>query len=171
MGKKEYLVWLILIIFVGLVPIWGSRFHVSTITDIMIVGLYSMSLNLLLGYTGLVTFGHAAYFGVGAYTTALLIRLAGVDYLITLIAAGILGGISALIIGFFCVRLTKVYFAMLTLAFTYHFNLPAFLLRVTRIHTVQVTGKYCRFVTPGTGTNFKENIFFIIGIRRQHQDL
>jgi branched-chain amino acid transport system permease protein len=66
----------------------------------------------------LVSFGHATYFGIGAYTCALLMKKASVPFPLAFAAAGALGGISALVIGFFCVRLTKVYFAMLTLAFS-----------------------------------------------------
>ncbi|RPI42626.1 MAG: branched-chain amino acid ABC transporter permease, partial [Hyphomicrobiaceae bacterium] len=75
------------------------------------------SLNLLLGYTGLVSFGHAAYFGIGAYTCALLMKSANAPFLPSLLAAGVMAGAFALLFGFFCVRLTKIYFAMLTLAF------------------------------------------------------
>jgi branched-chain amino acid transport system permease protein len=87
-------------------------------TDILIFGLFAVSLNLLLGYTGLVSFGHAAYFGVGAYTCALLMKKASLAFPIAFLLAGVFGALSALIIGFFCVRLTKIYFAMLTLAFS-----------------------------------------------------
>src|SRR5581483_100599 len=75
------------------------------------------SLNLLLGYTGLVSFGHAAYFGIGAYACALLMKSAGAPFLPSLVAGGLMAAAFALVAGFFCVRLTKIYFAMLTLAF------------------------------------------------------
>src|SRR6185436_12856597 len=75
------------------------------------------SLNLLVGYTGLVSFGHAAYFGIGAYTTGILMKKFGLSFLLAFPAAGVLAGGFALVFGFFCVRLTRIYFAMLTLAF------------------------------------------------------
>src|SRR4030043_654689 len=106
------------IILILLIPVSGSRFYVFLGTDILIFGLFAVSLNLLLGYTGLVSFGHATYFGIGAYTCALLMKKASIPFPLAFAAAGALGGISALIIGFFCIRLTKVYFAMLTLAFS-----------------------------------------------------
>src|SRR6476469_10695908 len=99
------------------VPWLGSRFYTFLATDIAILALFAMSLNLLLGYTGLVSFGHAAYFGIGAYTCALLMKSAGAPFLPSLVAAGIMAGAFALVFGFFCVRLTRIYFAMLTLAF------------------------------------------------------
>ena len=99
------------------VPLLGSRFYTFVATDVAIMALFAVSLNLLLGYTGLVSFGHAAYFGVGAYTTGLLMKMAGVGFALAFPAAGLLAGLFALVFGFFCVRVTKIYFAMLTLAF------------------------------------------------------
>jgi len=72
---------------------------------------------LLVGYTGLVSFGHAAYFGIGAYTTGILMKSVGAPFFLALPAAGAFAAICALFFGFFCVRLTRIYFAMLTLAF------------------------------------------------------
>jgi branched-chain amino acid transport system permease protein len=99
------------------VPLLGSRFYTFVATDIAIMALFAVSLNLLLGYAGLVSFGHAAYFGLGAYTTGLLMKKAGVGFVLAFPAAGVLAACFALVFGFFCVRLTKIYFAMLTLAF------------------------------------------------------
>ncbi len=100
-----------------LVPAAGSRFYTFVATDVAILALFAVSLNLLLGYTGLVSFGHAAYFGIGAYTTGILMKKAAIPFVLAFPAAGVLAAIFALVFGFFCVRLTKIYFAMLTLAF------------------------------------------------------
>ena len=100
-----------------LVPALGSRFYTFLANDVIIWALFATSLNLLVGYTGLVSFGHAAYFGIGAYTTGLLMKKIGVPFLLAFPAAGLLAGLFALVFGFFCVRLTRIYFAMLTLAF------------------------------------------------------
>src|SRR5216110_3033362 len=100
-----------------LVPALGSRFYTFLANDVVIWALFATSLNLLVGYTGLVSFGHAAYFGIGAYTTGLLMKKAGVSFLLAFPAAGALAGAMALVFGIFCVRLTRIYFAMLTLAF------------------------------------------------------
>jgi branched-chain amino acid transport system permease protein len=99
------------------VPALGSRFYTFLANDVIIWALFATSLNLLVGYTGLVSFGHAAYFGIGAYTTGILMKKAAVPFLLAFPAAGVVAGAFALVFGFFCVRLTRIYFAMLTLAF------------------------------------------------------
>jgi branched-chain amino acid transport system permease protein len=99
------------------VPALGSRFYTFLANDVVIWALFATSLNLLVGYTGLVSFGHAAYFGIGAYTTGILMKKAGVPFLLAFPAAGLMAAAFAALFGFFCVRLTKIYFAMLTLAF------------------------------------------------------
>ncbi|MCW5729337.1 MAG: branched-chain amino acid ABC transporter permease [Alphaproteobacteria bacterium] len=110
--------WVLVIFLVALwVPWYGSRFYTFLATDIAILALFALSLNLLLGYTGLVSFGHAAYFGIGAYTSAILMKTHGVPFAVSFPAAGVMAAAFALVFGYFCVRLTKIYFAMLTLAF------------------------------------------------------
>ena len=99
------------------VPALASRFYTFLANDVIIWALFATSLNLLVGYTGLVSFGHAAYFGIGAYTTGILMKKLGVPFLLAFPAAGVFAGVCALVFGFFCVRLTRIYFAMLTLAF------------------------------------------------------
>ena len=99
------------------VPAAGSRYYTFLANDVVIWALFATSLNLLVGYTGLVSFGHAAYFGIGAYTTGILMKTAGLPFVLAFPAAGLAAGLFALVFGFFCVRLTRIYFAMLTLAF------------------------------------------------------
>ena len=99
------------------VPWLGSRFYTFLATDIAILALFAVSLNLLLGYTGLVSFGHAAYFGIGAYACAILMKTHGVPFALAFVAAGIGAAASAFVFGLFCVRSTRIYFSMLTLAF------------------------------------------------------
>ncbi len=117
MSKENWLL-LIILALLALVPLSESRFYIFLGTDILIMGLFAVSLNLMLGYTGLVSFGQAAYFGIGAYTCALLMKKASLAFPLAFAAAPVAGALGALIIGFFCVRLTKIYFAMLTLAFS-----------------------------------------------------
>jgi branched-chain amino acid transport system permease protein len=116
--RKQRVPWLLVAVLVlaGL-PWAGSRYAVFVGTDIAILALFATSLNLLLGTTGLVSFGHAAYFGVGAYTCAILSKTYGVPFPVALLCAPLLAGAFAVVFGFFCVRLTRIYFAMLTLAF------------------------------------------------------
>ncbi len=81
------------------------------------MGLFAMSFNLLFGFSGLLSFGHAAFFGVGAYSAILLITK-GITSIWLAIGFGIaLAALSALIIGFFCVIRDEIFFAMLTLGF------------------------------------------------------
>lgn len=100
-----------------LAPAFAPDVYTLLVTDAAIWGLFAVSLNLLVGYTGLVTFGHAAYFGIGAYTAGILMKNAGVPFMLALPAAGFMAAVFAGLFGFFCVRLSKVYFSMLTLAF------------------------------------------------------
>jgi branched-chain amino acid transport system permease protein len=99
------------------VPALGSRFYTFVATDVAILALFAVSLNVLIGYTGLVSFGHAAYFAVGAYACGILMKKAATPFALAWPAAGLAAAVLALVFGFFCVRLTKIYFAMLTLAF------------------------------------------------------
>jgi branched-chain amino acid transport system permease protein len=102
-----------------IVPLFGSPLYTYLATDVAIWALFAISLNLLVGYTGLVSFGHAAYFGIGAYTCGLLMKEAGVAFLPAFLAGGVVAALFAALYGYFCVKLTKVYFAMLTLAFAW----------------------------------------------------
>ena len=102
----------------GTIPWLGSRYDTFLAAQIVIDALFAVSLNLLLGTTGLVSFGHVAYFGVGAYVCGILMKTYGVPFVVAFPAAGIGAAGFALVSGFFCVRLTKLYFAMLTLAFS-----------------------------------------------------
>jgi branched-chain amino acid transport system permease protein len=109
-----------LIVFLAALPVpWvGSRYDTFLATQIAIYALFALSLNLLLGLTGLVSFGHVAYFGIGAYVCGILMKTLGVPFIVAFPASGLGAGVFALVFGFFCVRLTKIYFAMLTLAFS-----------------------------------------------------
>jgi branched-chain amino acid transport system permease protein len=109
-----------LVVFLAALPIpWmGSRYDTFLGTQIAIDALFAVSLNLLLGTTGLVSFGHVAYFGVGAYVCGILMKTYAVPFTLALPAAAAGAAGFALVFGFFYVRLTKIYFAMLTLAFS-----------------------------------------------------
>jgi branched-chain amino acid transport system permease protein len=100
------------------VPWLGSRYDAFLAEQIAIDALFAVSLNLLLGTTGLVSFGHAAYFGVGAYVCGILMKTYSLPFSIAFPAAGLGTAAFALVSGYFCVRLIKLYFAMLTLAFS-----------------------------------------------------
>lgn len=84
---------------------------------VMAYGLLAMSLNLLVGLTGLVSFGHAAYFATGAYTFGLLMQSGKVSIPVAMVLTVVGTAILALIIGAICVRLKEIYFSFITLAF------------------------------------------------------
>lgn len=100
------------------IPWFGSRYETFLATQIAISALFAVSLNLLLGTTGLVSFGHVAYFGIGSYVCGILMKTYALPFAIALPAAAFGAALGALVFGFFCVRLTRIYFAMLTLAFS-----------------------------------------------------
>jgi branched-chain amino acid transport system permease protein len=85
--------------------------------EVVIMAVFAYSLFAIMGPGGMVSFGHAAYFGAGAYGAALLVQHAGAGMAAALVAAPLAAGAVALLFGWFCVRLSGVYLAMLTLAF------------------------------------------------------
>lgn len=86
------------------------------ITDVLIMVLFASSLNLLMSYAGMVSFGHAAYFGLGSYGLALSVAKLGLPLWAGLLLGPALAAVGALVFGALCVRLSHIYFAMLTLA-------------------------------------------------------
>jgi len=84
---------------------------------VLALALVATSLHLLWGYGGMVSFGHAAYFGLGAYGAALGLTKAGLGMPAAFVLGPVVAGLAAALFGAFCVRLTSIYFAMLTLAF------------------------------------------------------
>jgi len=105
------------LVFLIFLPLAIGESWVSLIVEMMALAIFATSLNILIGYGGMVSFGHAAYYGIGAYTYALLLTKAGAPFLLAMAAAPVLSALGALIIGWFCVRLSHIYFSMLTLAF------------------------------------------------------
>jgi branched-chain amino acid transport system permease protein len=99
------------------VPPLLPTFYVWVLVEILAFALFAGSLHLLMGTGGMVSFGHAAVFGLGAYGAALLVRWAKAPMPVAFVAAPLAATLAAIVIGFFCVRLSSIYFAMLTLAF------------------------------------------------------
>ncbi|MFA5913794.1 MAG: ABC transporter permease [Burkholderiales bacterium] len=100
----------------ALLPLVSDRYTLVLLTDILVFALFAVSLHFIMGPAGMHSFGHAAYFGLGAYAAALLLKHT-VPMELALALAPLGGGIAALLFGWFCVRLSGVYLAMLTLAF------------------------------------------------------
>jgi branched-chain amino acid transport system permease protein len=98
-------------------PLAGGNYALTVGSEIAIFVIFAASLHFLMSVGGLASFGHAAYFGLGAYGVAFLAKMAGLPMLVCLLLGPLLGCLGAAIFGFFAVQLSGVYFAMLTLAF------------------------------------------------------
>ena len=109
-------------------PFWMNAIggYTELATRIVVMGLAAMSLNFLLGFTGVLSFGHAAYFGLGAYGTAMAIKYWGVGSIPAIGLGMIVATIAAMIIGALIIKLRGVYFAMVTIAFGQVFYFIAF---------------------------------------------
>jgi branched-chain amino acid transport system permease protein len=95
----------------------GSPYVVVLVIDLLIAALFAASLHFIMGPAGMHSFGHAAYFGLGAYAAALVVRKLGLSMEMALVLAPLVAALGAVIVGWFSVRLSGVYLAMLTLAF------------------------------------------------------
>src|SRR5207244_11102 len=101
-----------------LAPLVAPTYQALLMLPFMAYAVALLGLNLLFGYTGLVSFGHALFLGIGAYTGAFLTSVFGVRSMeVILVAAAALGALVAAPVGALCVRYVKIYFGMLTLAF------------------------------------------------------
>ena len=108
--------------------------HRSLVTQVLTYGLLALGFNLLYGYTGLLSFGTAAYYGLGAYATGIALAKLGISSVWAALAIGVAAAmIGGVVAGFFCLRRRGIYFAMLTLSF-------AQLLYFVAFHLAEWTG-------------------------------
>jgi branched-chain amino acid transport system permease protein len=125
-GKRAFTicVWVALIA----MPYWMGAIggYTELATRIVVMGLAAMSLNFLLGFTGVLSFGHAAYFGLGAYGAAMTIKYLAPNTLLAIVVGVAAATVAAAIIGALIVRRRGVYFAMVTIAFGQVFYFVAF---------------------------------------------
>ena len=117
-ARTRKLGWVVLAALV-LLPLVGSAFPYTIVLsiDILVAVLFATSLHFIMGPGGMHSFGHAAYFGLGAYGAGLLVKQLGWPMEGALATAPVAAAVGALVFGWFCVRLSGVYLAMLTLAF------------------------------------------------------
>ncbi len=108
---------LALIALAALLPVVAGDYWLTALSEILIFALFAMSLQFLMSTGGMTSFGHAAYFGLGSYGAALAVKMLGLSMLPALGCGLALGTAGAALFGLFCVRLSGVYLAMLTLAF------------------------------------------------------
>ena len=116
MVKKSW--WMILLIVIFFIaPIFLTEFYLTVLCEALVMSMLALSFNLLFGYMGQLSFGQAAFYGLGGYTVAMLMTKVQFNFWLSIIAGVLVASIIGLIVGFFCVRLRGIYFAVLTLAF------------------------------------------------------
>lgn len=105
-----------ILILLLLVPFFAPRFYVYILALIYVTSLLAVSLNMVVGFGGLFQFHHGVFYGVGAYATALILAKTSMPALVAFGAGPLTAALAGLIIGWFCVRLTRLYFAMLQIS-------------------------------------------------------
>ncbi len=108
---------LVLALALAALPLMAGEYTVVLFIDILVFALFAASLHFLMGPGGMASFGHAAYFGLGAYAAAILFLRYAAPMELAIVAAPLAAAAGAFVFGGFCVRLSGVYLAMLTLAF------------------------------------------------------
>jgi branched-chain amino acid transport system permease protein len=107
----------VVLVVLALLPSYISLYQTQLLIYGLIAAIAALGFNLLLGYTGLLSFGHSAFFGIGAYTVAFLLRDAGIHSMELYILIGLpIAAISSALLGYICVRHTRIFFGILTLA-------------------------------------------------------
>jgi branched-chain amino acid transport system permease protein len=114
--KAKILAAIVVIILLILAPLAIKGYWMHLLTEIVILSLFATSLNLIMGYGGMISFGHAGFFGLGLYISAGMLKY-GMPLPVSLLTGAIAASVAGVLIGLFCVRLRAFYFAILTLAF------------------------------------------------------
>jgi len=110
--------WLLALIIASfLAPMVLSEFYLTVLIEALVMSLMALSFNLLFGYMGQLSFGQAAFYGLGGYTVAMLVTKAHFNFWLSIVAGVLVAALVGLVVGIFCVRLRGIYFAVLTLAF------------------------------------------------------
>src|ERR1700737_2212564 len=127
-AASEAVIYVMMAVVLLLAPYWMVPLggYTALATRVLVLGLAAMSVNFLLGFTGVISFGHAAYFGLGAYGAGLTLKFLALSTPLALIAGTLLGGLCGAILGTLIVRRRGVYFAMVTIAFGQVFYYIAF---------------------------------------------
>jgi len=114
--RKRILGYAAVVLFLLFLPILVPRFYIYILTVIFVTSILAMSLNLVAGHGGLFQFHHGVFYGIGAYTAALILAKTSLPPLVGFIAGPIAAAAAGLIIGLFCVRLSRLYFGMLQIS-------------------------------------------------------
>src|SRR5690348_16044473 len=117
MKSATRLVWIVVALALVLAPLGLPPFAMTLLTEAVILGLFAMSLDLMFGYTRLISFGHAAAYGFGAYSSGWLLLHTSLPMLAAIPIAALLAGVIAIGVAWVCTQASGVSFSMLTLAF------------------------------------------------------
>lgn len=110
--------WLIFFLLASfLAPVFFGEFYLTVLCEALVMSLLALSFNLLFGYMGQLSFGQAAFYGLGGYAVAMLMTKVQLNFWLSIVAGILVASLIGLLVGFFCVRLRGIYFAVLTLAF------------------------------------------------------
>jgi len=110
--------WLILLLLASLLaPVFLGEFYLTVLCEALVMSLLALSFNLLFGYMGQLSFGQAAFYGLGGYAVAMLMTKVQFNFWLSMVAGILVAALVGLLVGYFCVRLRGIYFAVLTLAF------------------------------------------------------
>jgi branched-chain amino acid transport system permease protein len=116
--RPSLIILIVLALGFGIYPLVGDSYYIRLLTKIMALGIFAMSLDLLIGFTGLISLGHAAFFGVAAYTVVWFVVKAEILNAFLIFPVAIMvSGLCALVIGWLSIRTAGIYFIMITLAF------------------------------------------------------
>jgi branched-chain amino acid transport system permease protein len=115
-GRATWAVWGVLALLALLAPLAASQRQIYVLMTVLVLAVFATSFNVLLGYTGMVSFAHAAYYGVGSYTVTLLWLHLGWPPLLGFVLAPFVAGLVAYVTGLIALRAVQLYFALLTLA-------------------------------------------------------
>lgn len=115
---KKTIIFVFLVGFVFIIaPYFLPTYWLMILSEILIMGLFALSFNLLLGYSGLLSFGHGAFFGIGAYAAALLLKYNFENILVIFFVGIFMAILASSIVAYFSVRMDEIFFAMITLGF------------------------------------------------------
>ncbi len=115
-AKKAWWLGLVVIILFA-APALLTEFYLTILCEALVMSMLALSFNLLFGYMGQLSFGQAAFYGLGGYTVAMLMTKVQCNFWLSIVAGVLVAAFIGLIVGYFCVRLRGIYFAVLTLAF------------------------------------------------------
>jgi branched-chain amino acid transport system permease protein len=114
-GKSIWIAAVVLVLLLALPPVI-PRFYTYILAVIFVTAVLAMSLNLVVGHGGLFQYHHEVFYGVGAYTVALMITKTSLPWWVAFLCAPVASAVTGLLIGWFCIRLTRLYFGMLQIS-------------------------------------------------------